>query len=180
MDMFVLDLETLANEGGCVIPAIGWARVGSSTPDEPMGIVSSGKVLVDIQEQLDIGQHVSERVLKWWMKQKPEAIHGTFFDGTPKPVREALEEVSAAYVGCSYALGYGSAFDIAIIESLYKVHGVGIPWEYTSVMCLRTMCIMTGTKVDRGVGTHHDCEHDAVQQGKALIECVTKLQKLAT
>ena len=170
MRILSIDLETLGREPGCVIASVGMARTDG---DE---VVDSTVVKPSIQEQLDIGMHVGADTIEWWMRQTDSARVATFTGGADRrSINDTLDAIDEYYDGCAFVTGYGAMFDVSILEYLYRVCDRGTPWRYTEILCLRTMCMMTGTKVDRSEGTHHDARDDAIAQGRAMIECIGKI-----
>ena len=169
------DLETLGREPGCVVLSIGYAVADTDGGE----VTESGILYPNVQEQIDHGMHVCADTIRWWVAQSPEAQRGTFIEGNhQEPVKQALVTLSRVFQPCSFVTGYGSTFDVGIIEATHRRFGVPTPWNYRGVLCLRTMCLTTGTVIDRTTGDKHNSEHDAMNQAYAFLECYLKLQRV--
>ena len=164
----MIDLETMSTRPTAVVISIGAVKFNDD------GVTDRFKVNISPKSYQQYGNkfHVSPDTVEWWSKQSPEARAAWRTD--PYPVEEAFQMFSDWYGPKSFwTWGNGSAFDISIMENAYNVLGMDIPWNYGDVMCLRTMCNMTNTRVDRSEGVFHDALVDAENQAKFLIKLLS-------
>ena len=162
MKQCMIDLETLStNHNACIV------SIGAVIFDETK-ILSSFKVNVDAASCKDVGLHISKDTVAWWQKQSKEAIQSWRTD--PRSIHDALALFNEWYGKKSmWTWGYGANFDIVIMESAFEAIGAVEPWKYTDICCLRTITNISGQKIPRTEGIHHDALVDATNQANWLM-----------
>lgn len=158
----MLDLETLSTAPNCTIVSIGAVKFDEKIVDN-----DGFYAVLNLQEQIDKGRHVSGGTLQWWMKQSAEAR--AVFDVKTTSVADILEEFGEWVGNDPVIWGNGSDFDNVALGSLYDSYGMKRPWGYSSGRCFRTMKNLMQVKELPGrTGTFHNALHDALYQAQCL------------
>ena len=167
------DLETLSTEPDAVILSIGLARMES-------GNIRSIHIRPSIQEQLEVGRHISADTLAWW-NDKPLDVRAAAFGEEETRVRvvDALQLVYEFADGKDWKdmrmWGNGSDFDNVILGTLYRQFKVPVPWKFYNNRCFRTVKNLSYGLVtipeEQGNDQKHNAEADAVSQLRRLIHC---------
>jgi DNA polymerase III epsilon subunit-like protein len=171
----MIDLETLSTRSNAVIVSLGAVLF---TPDK---IVSSHYAVLDLEDQLENGRHVEAGTLKFWFSQKPEAQ--AVFKEVQSEVRGSLllfsewikaELDKAKFDGNNLTVwSNGAAFDIPMIEDLFKDYKIKLPWKFRNARCFRTYDALTKCKslmTEADTGVAHNALSDATWQATAMIK----------
>lgn len=179
MNHISIDLETLGKHAGCVVLAIGACRFDPITGETFDTFYAN----LDRERQEDVGLLVDPETEKWWSEQSEEARAKLLVDiEDPEDALKAFTEwctkietdLRLYNTKVDGAWGWGSNFDIVIIEALYRAFGLTHPWEYNAVECGRTICKRVDVKPVRDAG-HHQAHVDAARQAEAIITAFKKL-----
>lgn len=169
----MVDIESLGTNPDCPVISIGaaWFDIKTKT------IGPTFKMVCSLEDQIDTRtRFVDSATLKWWLQQN-NAARQIFKDGA-KPTKEVLETfrhwiMTTAGAGTKsqtakkcFPWGNSNSFDLVILESIFKDYGVITPWNYYSQRDLRTFkeFVAKGAKVEKLLGTNHDCLDDAINQ----------------
>lgn len=161
----MLDIETLGTRPGAVILSAALVRFS----DE-----AHTSLVLNVPEQEALGLVSDPSTLAWWRDQEASAP-GAWAAATanPLPVRAALEHLAAwiawaaggqeALIWC-----HGATFDCPLLEHLYRVAGVSVPWAFWAVRDTRTLYDLAGVNVrDFAVPPPHIALNDAIGQTRA-------------
>ena len=85
-------------------------------------------------------------------------------------VCEALRQVSKWSVGVDTIWGQGYGFDITILEDMYRMLGVPIPWQFWQIKDSRTLftCCKTDPRKVLGQENLHNALADAYFQARGV------------
>ena len=132
-----LDIETLSTHKNAVVVSIGATTVSDA------GVGYGGKIhmALDMQEQIDMGRHVSADTIAWWMHQSAAAREASFLTRTRMPAGVALLNLHSwlSELGNPPVWTKGPAFDGAILESLAEGLGLQPAWPYRDHRDIRTI-----------------------------------------
>lgn len=165
----VPDIETLGTKGNAKILSIGAVAVIDDS------IVGQFYVNIDPESYKDFKDGAfaeDQSTIDWW--NKPEmASAREALQHEQHHIEDAIEKFSKwiAEAKGSHVWGYGAEFDNTILKNAFDVVGVIWPFKFYNHRCLRTLANTLNVRVNRNEGTHHNALHDAVNQGKALIQC---------
>lgn len=166
----MIDIETLGTAPGAVILSIGAA---AEAPETEYRAACERRIL--IASSLYAGFKIDEDTLAWWRRQDAIAWANST-DGT-ESVHNALRAFSfwlEDQRGRGEALrvwGDGSAFDMVLMETAYRMVGLPVPWKYGEVHCYRTLRQILGSKKpDLPAGKKHTALADAGAQMAHLQE----------
>ena len=163
----MIDLETLDTKPSCQILSLGAVKFNALTSDEPH---SELYIKPDIDQQDSAGRTASDSTIEWWSKQDPKAMEEAFDQTGAVSVEEALRQVSKWSVGCDTIWGQGYGFDLTIMEDMYRMLGVPIPWQFWQIKDARTLfgcCKVDPRKVLQQTNLHNALA-DAYFQAKGV------------
>ncbi len=165
----MIDLETLSTSADAVILSIGAVKF-----DLDKGKMDDGGfyTLVSADSNIEIGRHISESTLAWWMGQG-DAAKKVFTDPNVSLTR-ALEEfiawVDRDRDDC-VVWGNGSDFDVAILAHAFHTHGLTQPWKFWNTRCFRTYKNLPGApRCTAPPLIAHNALHDAISQAQHALE----------
>lgn len=174
MDIMI-DLETLGTKSHCVVVSLGACLFDISKGQ----LGPTFYMICTIQDQLDKGRKIDADTLKWWFSQSDAAKK--VFNDKSAPTLQVLNTFSQ-WIGANVPTkrdrkvwGNGSTFDISIMESLFDSYNVECPWNFSSVMDLRTYRRFIGNnaKIEKQ-GVAHNALDDAISQAKFVMEFSNK------
>jgi len=170
----MIDLETLGTKYDCPVISIGACFFDAD------GIAKEFYVTLNVEEQIDGGRKVSGSTIKWWMEQSNAAQR--VFKEEAVDTKTGLTHF-AHFINLSdyenvKPWGYGSTFDISIMEHIFDMYNIEIPWKYKNVRDLRTYLEHTydGADIERE-GTYHNALDDAKHQARVVIEGFKRMEK---
>ena len=164
-DSVMIDIETLGQAPDAVVVSIGAVRFSLDTGsvDEAGGFYRAIDPTSDPVGKFDASTIV------WWMKQSQAARDAWMTGGIS--AKAALSDFyfwTREIVGNVWA--NPPTFDLTILDSLYKRHGIQKPWHYRQERCSRTLFNLA---IDRGFSPliadkpHHALQ-DAILQAHGL------------
>ena len=132
----MIDLETLGTTPDCAVLTIGGVKFDPNLIHKP---TQEFYYRFEVNEQLDKGRTTLESTLEWWGKQDEEVREEALGDGNRTPVIEVLQALNKWCVGVDAVWCQGPAFDICILENLYRQYDHHIPWAFWKIKDSRTL-----------------------------------------
>jgi len=132
----MIDLETLGTTPDCAVLTIGGVKFDPNLIHKP---TQEFYYRFEVNEQLDKGRTTLESTLEWWGKQDEEVREEALGDGNRTPVIEVLQALNKWCVGIDAVWCQGPAFDICILENLYRQYDHHIPWAFWKIKDSRTL-----------------------------------------
>jgi hypothetical protein len=163
----MIDLETLDTKPSCTVLSLGAIKFNPLDDSEPHSELYL-KINVDDQDRL--GRTTSDDTIAWWAKQDPKAMEEAFDQTGAVSVDEALRQVSKWSVGVDTIWGQGYGFDLTIMEDMYRMLGIPIPWQFWQIKDARTLfgcCKVDPRKVLKQTDLHNALA-DAYFQAKGV------------
>ena len=164
----MLDLETLSTRPESVILTIG--AVKFDPWGEDVDAESGLYMRVDVDEQLALDRHVLESTVEWWGKQD-EAVRE---EALGEHNRESLDNMTRALnkflVGVENIWCQGPAFDIVILENLYRQLSKPTPWQFWQIRDSRTLFSVHGDPREKGRAAAHNALMDCYYQARGVQE----------
>lgn len=159
----MLDLETLSTVPNSVILTFGAVKFSPWDGD-----VDQGQGLyyrLDVDEQLQLNRHVYQGTVDWWSTQPEEIREEALGEDRRISLEKFCNDLNRFLVGIDNIWAQGPAFDIVILEDLYRQLGRPIPWNFWQIRDSRTLFSVHGDprKKDR-LGAHNaliDCYYQA-------------------
>lgn len=155
----MLDLETLSTRPEAVVLTIGAVKFDpySGYIDLENGLYER----VSVDDQTALGRHVQEETLEWWGKQDPEVMEEALGEDNRVGVEDMANQLNKFLVGVESIWCQGPAFDIVILENLYRQLVKPVPWQFWQIRDSRTL-----------FGVHGDPrEKDRKAAHNALMDC---------
>lgn len=169
----MLDLETLSTRPESVILTLGAIKFDPYGDDIDM--TKSIYYRVDVDEQLSMGRHVQEETVEWWAKQDVVV----FEEAMGEDNRVALEDMTAGLnrflVGVVNIWCQGPAFDIVILENLYRQLVKPTPWQFWQIRDSRTLFGVHGDPREKGRKAAHNAVMDCFYQAQGVQHIYSKL-----
>jgi hypothetical protein len=155
----MLDLETLSTRPESVILTIG--AVKFSPWGDDVETENSLYMRVNVDEQLALQRHVLESTVEWWGTQPDEVRKEALGDEGRIGLEEFTRQLNRFLVGVENIWCQGPAFDIVILENLYRQLDKPTPWNFWQIRDSRTL-----------FGTHGDPrEKNRTAAHNALMDC---------
>lgn len=134
MRQVMVDIETLAQTTKAAITNIG----GYAFDFETNPATISHERLMYIK--LDWGSQdrlLDQGAVKFWLQQ-PDETRRELLDPPRVPLKTALLKVRDFVRGCP-VWANGVTFDLTILEDAYQQLGMGVPWKFRQMMCMRSI-----------------------------------------
>ncbi len=167
-----VDIETLGTGADAVVLSAGFVAFTLYG-----GAVAAFYTNFSQMAQQAAGRRVEKETVEWWNQQSEEAKSALTGATVDLPVSlDAIDTFFNRFQNDVYTVegvwGYGSDFDNAIIQSLYRSFGRRVPWIHKQNRCGRTlMAVMPGT-LPGPQGTKHHALDDAKWLAESIRRCL--------
>jgi hypothetical protein len=166
----MLDIETLSTRPESVLLTIGAVKFDpwGDDVDTDHGLYHR----VNVDEQLELGRHVQEETVQWWGNQPADVFEEAMGESNRVSLAQMTADLNRFLVGVENIWCQGPAFDIVILENLYRQLIKPTPWQFWQIRDSRTLFGVHGDPREKGrTGAHNaliDCYYQAqaVQQGQ--------------
>lgn len=164
----MIDNETLGTTADSVILSIGAVPFDLATGK----VADNGfYVSISIDSNLELGRHISEATLLWWLKQSTAAQQ--VFHEPKEHLRGALLQLSDWIGNRDYEVwSNGADFDIPMLAHAFAQVGLGVPWKFWNARCFRTFKNLPGASavsLPTPTGIAHNALADAYNQAVAAV-----------
>ena len=125
-----------------------------------------------------LGMSFDMDTIMWWMNQSEEAKQKVVLQKQRSPLTEALKRFKLWLPKDTCVWSKGASFDLSILDTAYRLAGLGRPWKHTHERCFRTMnSLVPEDHPDRPkfMGTKHDALDDCRNQINQLEFICKKL-----
>lgn len=177
----MLDIETTGLKPGCGVWNIGIAVNGLEGCEEATFVCTINPESLDTVE----GITADFRTILWQQMSNDEnwtVAHS--YEKSPDALRTMLEDTAeylqrvrsaASNEGKKLRLWCkGTNFDFPIMEYLYKLFELPVPWYYNELHDLRTVLSICNVRATKGPNSH-DALADAETQLEDLLVCLGKI-----
>ena len=169
----MIDLETLGTAPDCAVLTIGGVKFNPNVISEPY---QPFYYRFEVDEQLEKGRTVLDSTLEWWGQQADDVREEALGDADRTPVLEVLQALNKWCVGVDTIWCQGPAFDIVILESMFKEYNHHIPWPFWKIRDSRTLFGIMPVDPRKAIDF---AAHNALEDCKVQALCVQQtLQKL--
>ena len=173
----MLDLESLGTRPDCAILTLGAVKFDPFTMDR----FGDGLYLrIDVDEQLANGREVQEDTLAWWMQQAEDVREEALGEGPDRiKLEDMYRQLNKFLVGVDNIWCQGPAFDIVILENIYRQKGWPTPWQFWQIRDSRTLFGVHGDPREKGKAGLHNALEDCISQAQGVqqIYHALKLEK---
>ena len=168
----MLDIETLGTRPECVILTLGAVKFNPFDIDVEPG--PGLYMRIDVDEQLALGREVQEETLQWWMNQAEDVREEALGESDRVSLDTMYKDLNRFLVGAKNIWCQGPAFDMVILENIYRQCGWPTPWQFWQIRDSRTLFGVHGDPRVKGkVGLHNALE-DCVSQAKGVQQVYHK------
>lgn len=167
----MIDLETLGTTPDCAVLTIGGVKFDPNLIHKP---TQEFYYRFEVNEQLDKGRTTLESTLEWWGKQDEAVREEALGDGNRTPVIEVLQALNKWCVGVDAFWCQGPAFDICILENLYRQYDHHIPWAFWKIKDSRTLFSIMPKDPRKEINFS---AHNALEDCKVQAMCVQQTIK---
>lgn len=162
----MLDIETLSTRPWSVILTLGAVKFSPWDGDVDQG---QGLYLKpDVDEQLAMDRHVQDETVAWWATQTEEVREEAMGTEGRISVNEMIDQLNRFLVGADNIWCQGPAFDIVILEDLYRQADRPTPWQFWQIRDSRTLFSVHGDPRDKGRHGAHNALIDCYYQARAV------------
>lgn len=160
----MLDLETLSTRPNAVILSIGAVKFDPFT--DRIDVDEGLDLRIDVDEQSALGRDIQEETVKWWETQPREVQNAAFDPDGRIRLDSFVRTLNKFLVGADNIWAQGPAFDIVILEDLYRQLQIPTPWQFWQIRDSRTLFGVHGDPRDKNrQGAHNalmDCCYQAM------------------
>jgi len=173
----MLDIETLGTRPDAVVLTFGAIKFDpwAEEIDGDKGMY----LRIDVDEQSQLGREIQQETLDWWGKQDPAVFEEALGEDDRVSVTEFLDQLNRFLVGVDNIWAQGPAFDIVILENMYRQMVRPTPWQFWQIRDSRTLFAVHGDPREKGREAAHnalmDCFYQA--QGVQTIYQQAKIEK---
>jgi hypothetical protein len=170
----MLDLETLSTRPESVILTIGAVKFDpwGDDVDTEHGLYHR----VNVDEQLTLDRHVQEETVQWWGKQPPEVFEEAMGESNRVGLETMCADLNRFLVGVNNIWCQGPAFDIVILENLYRQLVKPTPWQFWQIRDSRTLFGTHGDPRSKDRKAAHNALMDCYYQAIGVQEIYKKVQ----
>lgn len=169
----MLDLESLGTRPDCAILTLGAVKF------DPYTVDSFGDSLyhrIDVDEQLALGREVQEDTLAWWGQQAQDVREEALSEEGRVSLETLYRDLNRFCVGVTNIWCQGPAFDIVILENIYRQQGWPTPWQFWQIRDSRTLFGVHGDPREKGKAGLHNALEDCISQAQGVQEIYRRLK----
>ena len=170
----MLDIETLGTRPECVVVTLGAVKFNPYTLDDPgPGIY----MRLDADEQLALGREVQDETMRWWLDQAEDVREEALGDGNDRiKLEEMYRQLNRFLVGVDSIWCQGPAFDIVILENIYRQMGWPTAWQFWQIRDSRTLFGVHGDPREKNKAGLHNALEDCVSQAQGVQKIYYRLE----
>lgn len=167
----MIDIETLGTSVNSVVLIICAKRFNESDSSDLF------YKKIDIKSCLELGLEIDDNTLKWW-KTQPSEVYKEAFEGEREHIKIVLNELKRWIKKDDIIWCNGLSFDVPILENLFRLCKIDIPWKYWNTRDTRTLYDIAGIKNwDLPKNNKHDARDDCDRQIWGVLESFKRLNK---
>lgn len=169
----MIDLETLGTSPDCAVLTIGGVKFNPNAISEPF---QEFYYRFEVDEQLERGRTVLESTLEWWGNQEESVREEALGDEDRTPVIDVLKALNRWCVGVDTIWCQGPAFDIVILEHMFKQYNHHVPWPFWKIKDSRTLFGIMPADPRKAIEFDaHNALEDCKVQALCVQQCVKEL-----
>jgi hypothetical protein len=172
MTAIMLDIETLGTRPECVILTIGAVKFN------PYSLAEPGPGLyyrIDVDEQIARGREAQADTIAWWANQAADVREEALGESDRVSVDDMIRGLNKFLVGADTIWAQGPAFDIVILENLYRQWGWPQPWHHWQIRDSRTLFGVHGDPREKNKAGLHNALEDCVSQAQGVQKIYQEL-----
>jgi len=169
----MIDLESLGTRPDCAILTLGAVKF------DPFEVDRFGDGLyfrIDVNEQLELGREVQEDTLEWWGRQAEDVREEALGETGRISLTDMYQQLNRFLVGVNNIWCQGPAFDIVILENIYRQMGWPTPWQFWQIRDSRTLFGVHGDPREKNKAGLHNALEDCISQAQGVQEIYHRLK----
>lgn len=166
----MIDLETLAVSPKSVILTLGAVHFNPYGS----GYTDSIYFRLNLDDQDKLGREIDPNTIDWWAKQDSKIMEEAFSSDNRISIDDAVSKFHKFAWGCEAFWSHGSAFDLVILEDLFRQVGRTPPWNFWQLRDTRTVFDL-GVDPEMPKESKHDALQDAIRQSVGVQNVYRKL-----
>jgi hypothetical protein len=169
----MIDLETLATNYDATVLTIGGVKFNPNEIGKPY---QEFYYKFDIDEQTARGRKVDDKTVEWWGTQPQDVQDDALSDHGRTPVLEVLQSLNRWCVGVDSIWCQGPAFDIVILEHMFRQWDHHIPWPFWKIKDSRTLFQIMPSDPRKAIEFKaHNALEDCRIQALCVQQCIQQL-----
>ena len=169
----MLDLESLGTRPDCAILTLGAVKFDPYTPN---GFGETLYFRIDVDEQLELGREIQQDTLDWWAKQADDVREEALGEHDRISLESMYHQLNKFLVGVGNIWCQGPAFDIVILENIYRQKGWPTPWQFWQIRDSRTLFGVHGDPREKGKAGLHNALEESISQAQGVQEIYHRLK----
>ena len=169
----MIDLESLGTRPDCAILTLGAVKFDPYTPN---GFGETLYFRIDVDEQLELGREIQQDTLDWWAKQADDVREEALGEHDRISLESMYHQLNKFLVGVGNIWCQGPAFDIVILENIYRQKGWPTPWQFWQIRDSRTLFGVHGDPREKGKAGLHNALEDSISQAQGVQEIYHRLK----
>lgn len=162
----MLDLETLSTRPEAVVLTLGAIKFSPWDGDVDQG--QGLYIKPNVDEQLHMNRHVQDETVAWWSQQSEDVREEAMGMDDRIGIDAMLDQLNRFLVGVDDIWCQGPAFDIVILENLYRQMQRPTPWQFWQIRDSRTLFGVHGDPREKGRAGAHNALIDCYYQARAV------------
>lgn len=162
----MLDIETLSTRPESVVLTLGAVKFDpfGDKVDTDTGLY----IRCDVDEQIALDRHIQQETVEWWGTQPEDVREEALGEHDRTSMNDMLDQLNRFLVGSGNIWCQGPAFDIVILENLYRQMQRPTPWQFWQIRDSRTLFGVHGDPRQKGRAGAHNALIDCYYQAQAV------------
>jgi hypothetical protein len=169
----MLDLESLGTRPDCAILTLGAVKFDPYTLDR---FGDSLYLRINVDEQLALGREIQEDTLAWWSRQADDVREEALGEHDRVSLSDMYKKLNKFTVGVNNIWCQGPAFDIVILENIYRQMGWPTPWQFWQIRDSRTLFGVHGDPREKNKAGLHNALEDCISQAQGVQTIFDRLK----
>ena len=162
----MLDIETLSTRPEAVVLTLGAVKFDPFADD--VSTETGLYIRMDVDEQLALNRHVQQDTVDWWGRQSEDVREEALGEHERTGLNEVADQINRFLVGSNNIWCQGPAFDIVILENLYRQLNRPAPWLFWQIRDSRTLFGVHGDPRNKNATGAHNALIDCYYQARAV------------
>ena len=164
----MLDIETLSTRPESVVLTLGAVKFDPF--NDEVNTDNGLYIRIDVDEQLQLGRHVQQLTVDWWGTQPEDVREEALGEHERTSLNKTIDQLNKFLVGADNIWCQGPAFDIVILENIYRQQGWPTPWQFWQIRDSRTLFGVHGDPREKGKAGLHNALEDCISQAQGVQE----------
>jgi len=123
-----------------------------------------------------LGREVQEDTLEWWGRQAEDVREEALGETGRISLTDMYQQLNRFLVGVNNIWCQGPAFDIVILENIYRQMSWPTPWQFWQIRDSRTLFGVHGDPREKNKAGLHNALEDCISQAQGVQEIYHRLK----